>query len=79
MMVSRYGKKIRERESAATAQSRGRHACPKCAKKAVKRVGAGIWQCRSCGSKFAGGAYSPQTTIGVTAQRSIKSGGKPPA
>jgi large subunit ribosomal protein L37Ae len=76
-MVSRYGKKIRERESAVTALSRGRHACTKCGKKAVKREGAGIWKCRACGVKFAGGAYSPQTTIGATASRTVKSGSAP--
>lgn len=36
--------------------------CKKCGKKAVKRIGTAIWQCNSCGYKFAGGCYLPSTT-----------------
>ncbi len=77
-MVSRYGKRIRERERDVNKLSRGKHACPKCGKKAVKRESAGIWKCRACGVKFAGGAYSPQTTVGATSARTVKAGAKQP-
>jgi large subunit ribosomal protein L37Ae len=54
----RYGTKIRHRINSAETE-KGRFACPSCAKKAVRRVSSGIWECRRCGLKFAGKAYKP--------------------
>lgn len=71
-MGSHYGKKIRERIKKATAAQRTPHACPQCGKKRVKRVGFAFWKCRSCGAEFAGGAYSPETTVGLTARKIIE-------
>jgi len=69
---SRYGKKIRERVKKATSELRKRHACPQCGKKSVKRVGFALWKCKSCKIEFAGGAYSPETTVGSTARKIIE-------
>ncbi len=71
-MVSRYGKKMRELERSVAKQARSRHECPRCGKRSVKRVSAGIWACRSCGVKFAGGAYSPETEGGAATRRALK-------
>ncbi len=76
-MVSRYGRKIRELEKSALRHSRGKHVCPKCGKRNVKRVGAGIWNCSSCNARFAGGAYSPETEAGSAARRGLKAGSQP--
>lgn len=71
-MGSHYGKKIRERVRKATAEQKKWHACPQCGKKRVKRVGFALWKCRSCAAEFAGGAYSPETTVGLTARKIIE-------
>jgi len=35
----------------------------------VKRWSVGVWHCRKCGFKFAGGAYAPTTKLGEIAAR----------
>ncbi|MAG47040.1 50S ribosomal protein L37ae [archaeon] len=55
----RYSRKIREKVSEIEKKSRSLHKCPYCNKIKVKRVFAGIWQCKSCNNKFAGKAYTP--------------------
>lgn len=55
----RYGTRIRQR-IAGLEPGKGRHTCPRCLKPGVKRIAAGIWECRKCGLKFAGKAYKPQ-------------------
>ena len=56
---SRYGKKIRTNVIAVEKELRKPHPCPECMKKTLKRVSAGIWECKKCGTKIAGKAYRP--------------------
>ncbi|MBI5229601.1 50S ribosomal protein L37ae [Candidatus Micrarchaeota archaeon] len=72
-MVSRYGVKIRKRVSEILAIKNRRYECPKCGKKRVKRVKNALWECGACGYTFAGGAYGPETTVGLTAKRILGS------
>ena len=55
----RYGRTIRSKVALIESKLRIWHLCPNCARKRVKRVAAGIWQCRKCNYKFAGKAYMP--------------------
>jgi len=64
----RYGVRIRRRIQEVDETKVGWHACPRCLARSVKREGAGIWRCRRCDHKFAGGAYRPIVTTSVTRQ-----------
>lgn len=55
----RYGKKVRDIVAKIEAIQRQKHICPRCNLPYVKRYAKGIWICKKCGNKFAGGAYSP--------------------
>jgi len=60
---SRYGLRIRREVAKIEKVQRGRHKCPFCSKKAVRRLASGIWWCCACKAKFAGRAYEPGLTI----------------
>jgi large subunit ribosomal protein L37Ae len=69
---ARYGRKIRKVVGDIEEQMRAPHGCPRCEKKSVARISTGIWRCSKCGFTFSGGTYIPQTSVGVTAQRTTK-------
>jgi len=56
----RYGTRTKKVVRKIEKLQKQRHLCPSCKKKAVVRLAAGIWQCKRCGTKFAGGAYVPK-------------------
>ena len=56
---ARYGVRIRKQITAVTVSKNQSYECPRCRHEAVKRVSTGIWKCRRCDLKFAGGAYAP--------------------
>ena len=69
----RYGVKARTTVKQIEKKQRAYHQCPQCGYKRVKRTDTGVWKCRKCGVKFAGGAYYPQTTPGLEVEKSLKS------
>jgi len=71
----RYGAEVRKRAKAVSETKRKKYVCPACGKKKVRRSGFSRWKCRSCGSEFAGGAYSLSTAIGETVSRLVKEAG----
>jgi large subunit ribosomal protein L37Ae len=64
--ANRYGVRIRKQMSAVTSAKRKSYECPRCRHVSVKRVSTGIWRCRRCDLKFAGGAYTPKVTTRAT-------------
>lgn len=71
MKSARYGRRIRKLAGAATSRKKGTYECPKCGKRSVVRKAYALWECRSCGAKIAGGAYSLSTPAGESARRMI--------
>lgn len=67
----RGGRKWRKAYNKIRKSKVARYACPSCSKSTVRRKGAGIWGCRSCGAQVAGGAYALSTPVGKLAQRLI--------
>ena len=57
----RYGRGVKIEFLKIEKKQKTIYVCPSCKKMSVKRVSAGISQCKKCNTKFAGGAYSPKT------------------
>jgi large subunit ribosomal protein L37Ae len=70
----RYGTAPRRRYAEVVAGMRVPHECPRCHVRAVKRLTVGVWSCRKCGVKFAGGAYLPATKLGEISKRAAREG-----
>lgn len=62
---TRYGKTIRRKLGEVEAMQKKLYECPECKQEKVKRLAAGIWQCRKCGIKFAGNAFSVSKKIKI--------------
>ncbi|EHP69441.1 MAG: 50S ribosomal protein L37ae [Metallosphaera yellowstonensis] len=57
---ARYGSSLRKKWSEIMEKRYSDHLCPVCKTKGkVYRIASGVWQCRKCGSKWAGAAYTP--------------------
>jgi large subunit ribosomal protein L37Ae len=54
----RYGSRPKHKFAKIEKEQRKSHKCPYCNYLKVKRVAVGIWNCKKCGSKFTGKAYS---------------------
>lgn len=66
---TRGGTSVRKQWTRITSVKRSRHKCPRCLSKTVKRDGFGVWDCRKCGYRFTGGAYTPSTKTGQASTR----------
>lgn len=58
---ARYGLRVRRAWLEIDVLQRQKYLCKRCGKRTVKRIGSGIWECKHCGYKFAGGCYVPTT------------------
>ncbi len=61
---ARYGVSVKKRYEAIEEKQRRKHLCPKCGFEKVQRVSTGIFNCKKCNAKYAGGAFYPQTLSG---------------
>lgn len=68
----RYGTVARKRYAEIISGLRRQSECPQCHVMAVRREAVGIWYCKKCGYRFAGGAYTAQTKLGEVARRTTK-------
>lgn len=55
---ARYGRTVKHNLAKIEKQLRTFQKCPYCYAKKAKRVANGIWECRKCGAKFTGKAYT---------------------
>ena len=69
---ARYGTVARRQYVEIVTGLRSKHECPRCRFRTVKRWSVGVWHCRKCGYKFAGGAYTPTTKLGEIAARATR-------
>lgn len=69
---ARYGVRARTQVRNVEKTQRGKHICPSCGHKKVKRISTSIWQCKKCNVKFAGGAYNPRTESGQNVEKILK-------
>jgi large subunit ribosomal protein L37Ae len=60
---ARYGRSIKHAFGKIEKEQRKLHKCPYCNRVSVKRIAVGIWNCRKCGAKFTGKAYSVREII----------------
>ncbi|KAJ6263236.1 60S ribosomal protein L37a [Drechslerella dactyloides] len=55
--MNRYGASLRKQVKKMEISQHSKYTCAFCGKTTVKRTAVGIWDCRGCGKKVAGGAY----------------------
>ncbi len=76
----KYGAKIRKQYAAVKKQKKIKYKCEVCGSVSVRRISNAIWECRHCGTIYAGGSYTLTTRSGEVANRiieSLKKGIKP--
>jgi len=56
----RYGTKTKKIIANIESKQKKKQTCPYCERKTLKRKAPGIWYCKKCKVKFAGGAYFPK-------------------
>jgi len=66
---ARYGTLARKKIIRVENETKAKVPCPRCRSRKLFKVSIGIWQCRKCDLKFAGGAYRTETASGRAAKR----------
>jgi len=61
---ARYGTRTKKIVTEMERKTKQKQICPYCERPALIRMSAGIWTCKKCKVKFAGGAYYPKFVKG---------------
>jgi len=56
----RYGRRVKITLAEIEKEQKKKHQCPVCKKMKLRRISAGIWECKGCHAKMTGGAYVPK-------------------
>jgi len=59
----RYGTRSKKILAAIEKRQKKKQICPYCERPNLKRVASGIWACKKCKAKFAGGAYFTKPAV----------------
>ena len=57
----RYGTKTKKIVADIERRKKKDNICPYCERPALKRIATGVWYCKKCKAKFAGGAFFPRS------------------
>ncbi len=68
----RYGRKSRKLVADLEEKTKALYDCPQCGRTKVRRVSSAIWSCAKCGYTYAGGTFTPETSLGRSVIRSLK-------
>ena len=68
---TRYGASLRKLLKKIEVQQHSTYVCPFCGSQSMKRAVTGVWACKSCSKKVAGGAYVPATPAAVSVRSNI--------
>lgn len=68
---TRYGASLRKQVKKIEISQHARYMCPFCGKTSVRQAAVGIWSCKGCDRKMAGGAWMLSTAAASTARSTI--------
>ena len=69
----RIGRKVRDEAKKIEEESRKFQDCPSCSKKkTLRRLSTGVWTCKVCKVKFAGGAHIPVSKKKAAAEETLQ-------
>ena len=66
---ARYGRRVKEQYGKIEKQRAEMSMCPYCRKADMKRLSSGIWSCKKCNIKLAGGAYTVERIVKVETEQ----------
>ncbi|XP_075258378.1 large ribosomal subunit protein eL43-like [Convolutriloba macropyga] len=69
---TRYGASLRKTIKKIEISQRAKYTCTFCGRDAMRRKVVGVWDCKRCNKKVAGGAYTVRTKAAETARSTIR-------